>query len=36
MILLDTDVVVHYARGDKEIGKRARAAVDRLATPPTG
>jgi PIN domain nuclease of toxin-antitoxin system len=29
MILLDTHVVVHYARGDKKIGKRARAAVDR-------
>lgn len=29
MILLDTHVVVHYVRGDRKLGKRAVAAIDR-------
>jgi len=29
VILLDTHVVVHYVRGDRKLGKRAVAAIDR-------
>jgi PIN domain nuclease of toxin-antitoxin system len=29
MILLDTHVVLHYARGDKKVGKRALTVIDR-------
>jgi PIN domain nuclease of toxin-antitoxin system len=29
MILLDTHVLVHYARGDKKVGRRARTVIDR-------
>jgi PIN domain nuclease of toxin-antitoxin system len=29
VILLDTHVLVHYAAGDKRIGKRTRLAIDR-------
>jgi PIN domain nuclease of toxin-antitoxin system len=29
MILLDTHVLVHYAIGDRRLGRRARAAIDR-------
>jgi len=28
MILLDTHVFVHYATGDRKLGKRARSAID--------
>jgi len=29
VILLDTHVLVHYARSDKKLGRRARTAIDR-------
>ena len=29
MILMDTHVLVHYANGDRKLGKRARAKIDR-------
>ena len=29
MILLDTHVLVHYARSEKKLGRRARTAIDR-------
>ena len=29
MILLDTHVLIHYESGDRKLGRRARAAIDR-------